>query len=294
MSRLWIIALLMLMLVACEEGTTDPLVNDDNGPVLVEGRNSLPKQLITVVLTPTTDASGVAPTPQATTPPPPTEVPLPLDPTRTPTPYVGVFVGTAVDGTPGSAAVAPNSPDLGTGGLSGGVEGSVPSSGLPTSVAPGNCPFAVANVFAAAYAANESIVAQLGCPQDAGSNLNLVYQSFERGTMFWRDTRQIYALQPSNALQVVPDSWQESLPASDPAFSPPSENLLQPVRGFGFAWRNDEGMRNALGWATQPEAFVSGFWQNFENGVIFQRLDNGSIYILIGATGGSGTYYGPF
>jgi hypothetical protein len=288
---LLLVIVLAVVLAACEDAPAEPLVNDENAPVLVGDARSLPKQLVTVELSPTPDAAAAARTPQATTPPPPTDEPLPLDPTRTPTPFVGVFVGTAVEGTPGSAAVVPGSPNLGTGGLSGGVGSGV---GTTPVAAPGNCPFAVADTFAPTYTTNESITAQLGCPQDAGTTVSLVHQPFERGSMYWRDTRQIYALQPNNVLQIVPDTWQESIPASDPAFSPPSPNLFQPVRGFGFVWRSNEGLRNALGWATQPESFVSGFWQNFENGVIFQRQDNGNVFVLVGPPGGNGTFYGPF
>lgn len=280
----------LMALAACEDSTADPLVNNDNAPVLI-GEASFPKQLVTVELTPTPDELSRAQTPVATTPAPPTEDPLPLDPTITPTPFVGVFVGTAVDGTPGSAAVIPSSPNLGTGGL-GGVSGSG-TIGTPQG-ATGNCPQPIADVFTAAYTANEAITTQLGCPLDVGSTINLVYQSFERGTMYWRDTRQIYALQSGNVLQVVPDVWQESLPASDPGLVPPSPNLQQPVRGFGYAWRNNSGIRDALGWATQSETFVSGYWQNFDNGVMFQRLDNNNIFVLVGTTGGRGTYFGPY
>jgi hypothetical protein len=103
--------------------------------------------------------------------------------------------------------------------------------------------------------------------------------------MFWRsDTRQIYALANNSQFWQAADAWNESLPADDPAFAPPNSTILQPVRGFGYLWRNNPGMRDALGWATMPEAQYNSFWQDFETGAMFVG-NNNQVYALFAAEG---------
>ena len=280
---LWLSIILLLGITACEEAAAP--VNQGTDVALI-GNNGTPhKVLVTVELSPTPDVvtpdTSILPSPTAT------EFPEEIDPTDTPTPYVGTFIGVSEDGTPSGASIAPID------GSSAGVNVSVPGAGFaPTSALAGNCSVSVASTFSGVYTANESTLQQLGCPVDTGISTNLVFQPFERGKMFWRDTRQIYALQPNNSLLIVPDTWQEGLPESDSAYNPPSSNLLQPVRGFGYVWRNNETLRNAIGWATQSEYVLPGFWQTFSNGAMFVG-DNGSIYAFVLNSSGSGVYYGP-
>jgi hypothetical protein len=81
-------------------------------------------------------------------------------------------------------------------------------------------------------------------------------QTFEHGVMIWLDSeRRIYVLyddQGTPAWAVFPDGFSDGQPDSDPAIIPPS-GMLQPVRGFGLIWRTQAGVRDRLGWATQPE-----------------------------------------
>lgn len=105
----------------------------------------------------------------------------------------------------------------------------------------------------------------------------VVEQPFENGRMFWvgrstlercktehsfiPGTGQVWvALFDESGTEgewlIFVDSWDSDLePASDPAFTPPSEDLLQPERGFGKVWRTrlTEDQREQLGWATAPE-----------------------------------------
>lgn len=281
MSRLTLPCILLLLLVAACTTSTDPDNTNSSGPLLV-GENALPKQLVTVQFTATLPESANTAIPTST----PTDFPEFLDPTFTPTPIVGIFVGTAVDGTPESAAIAPIAPNA----VSGSGGPSVPiGATVPVVSDASGCLVPVAGTFNAVYTANSSALQALGCPVDAGQAINLVYQPFERGRMFWRDTRQIYVLQPNASLAIVPDGWTEGQPASDDAYVPPSPDLLQPVRGFGLVWRNNESLRNAIGWATQGESPIPSFWQTFDNGVLFLG-DNGAVYALLTSTS---TYIGP-
>jgi len=115
--------------------------------------------------------------------------------------------------------------------------------------------------------------------------------------MIWHDTHEIFALSTSaptvGAQSIywrIPDTWTDAQPASDPSLQPPG-GLSQPVRGFGYAWRNAPPVRAGLGWATEGEHAYSGFWQNFEHGLML--TDNGSAaYALIPLSTGGGAQFG--
>ncbi len=257
------------LLAACGQ-TTSPQNPD---PPILTNFDALPKQLATVVFTPTPTpvliGGTVIPVAQ------PSATPAPPTPTLTLTPYVGVFLGepTSESGEPASTlapyVVAP---------IAGGV---------PIGVAPGpstgnGCTIPVASTFANAYAAVQE---RLGCPISAGVTVSpMAAQPFERGWMYWRgDTRQIYALAANGQYWQLADTWNEGMPADDPAYSPPP-GLVQPVRGFGLVWRSNPPLRDALGWGTAPESPASGFWQSFERGEMLLGSD-GHVYALFSAEG---------
>ncbi|MCD4687560.1 MAG: hypothetical protein K8S97_16655, partial [Anaerolineae bacterium] len=231
-----------------------------------------PKQIVTLALTLTPTQVIVGG--QAVEVAAPTSTAGPPRATPSLTPYVGVFIGqpTTESGEP-APTLAPFVVDTG---MSGVVSGGAPVVG-------GNgCVASVAGMFNNAYAAVQE---RLGCPVNGGAGVYpMVTQPFERGAMFWRgDTRQIYTLATSGQFWQVPDSWAEGMPADDPAYGPPG-GFLQPVRGFGLVWRSNGSIRDALGWATQPEAQYDGFWQDFERGSLFLG-DNGRVYALFTAEG---------
>jgi hypothetical protein len=49
-------------------------------------------------------------------------------------------------------------------------------------------------------------------------------------------------------------------PENNPTLKPP-ERLCQPC-GFGKVWRENEGIREKLGWATTSEQGFTGVWQD--------------------------------
>ncbi len=292
MLRLRYLPLILLLVLLSACATAAPTPNPD-GPILT-GFDSLPKALATVPLSPTIDVLQATPTLDSHQP---TATLAPATFTPTPTPYVGNFLGKqtypAVEGTfqwipthsarvviltaapvkPGSrpspAPVAVNVPGT-----------SAPSSVQPTLSGVGsdspiarNCNVQPAAQFAKAYAQNAAVAARLGCPLTGGYALKLVTEPFQSGVMFWRETKEIYALSNANTFWRVPDAWNDTIPASDPALTPPS-GTQQPIRGFGYAWRSNPAIRSGLGWALGGEQLYDGFWQDFEHGSMLTGMNN--------------------
>ncbi len=255
------------LLVACGQSASP----QDPDPPILKGFEALPKQLATVVFTPTPTPVLVGGTVMPLAHPSATPAPPTLTPTLTP--YVGVFLGepTAEGGEPPPTlapyVVAPMA----------GAVGVAPALGTGS-----GCTVPVASTFANAYAAVQE---RLGCPIGAGTAVSpMAAQPFERGWMYWRgDTRQIYALAANGQYWQMADMWNEGMPADDPAYVPPA-GLVQPVRGFGLVWRSTPALRDALGWGTAPEAPTSGFWQEFERGAMLLGAD-GYVYALFSAEG---------
>lgn len=258
-----------LLLAACGEEESPP----SGDPPILSGFESMPKQLATVALTPT-PTQVIAGEPAEVVAVQASPTPGAPRPTPTLTPFAGVFMGepTSESGEP-PPTLAPWVIDASSGpAVSGG--GVVPSAG-------GACTIPVMGAFTNAYTA--AVQQQLGCPVSGGFNTQMVTQPFERGDLYWRDTRQILALADSGQFWQVADSWQEGMPADDPAFAPPG-GLLQPVRGFGQVWRSNQPIRDALGWGTLPEVPYSAAWQDFERGAMFTGAGN-MVYAIFPAEG---------
>lgn len=264
---LWlVVGVLVALLAACGEDDPGP----DTDPPILGGVESLPKEIATVVLTPTATAviggPGGLPDPLIPTAGPPL-------PTPTMTPYVGIFLGqpTSESGEAVSTIppLAPYTVDTGAGNV--------------ISSSAGGCGVPVAQIFVNAYAAAQD---RLGCPVGGAVVSTIVTQPFERGDLYWRDVRQIYALADSGQFWQIADNWQEGM--EDPSLGPPA-GLIQPVRGFGLAWRSNPAVQEALGWGTQPESPYSGQWQDFERGAMLTGADE-LIYAIFP---GEGRHSGP-
>ena len=112
------------------------------------------------------------------------------------------------------------------------------------------------------------------CPAAAPLISNGAAEHFERGLMIWMEqTGQIFVFYDDGgryggfiyrAYEAVPDAWSPGMPEDDPSIVPP-EGLYQPVRGFGVAWREPEGVyyhrRERLGWAVEPEFPITTAYQ---------------------------------
>jgi hypothetical protein len=102
-------------------------------------------------------------------------------------------------------------------------------------------------------------------PTPTVSQIQVAEQSFQNGVMFWLEPiGQIWVIvhgedDTSGVWSVYDDEFEEGDVEFDPAIVAP-EGLLQPERGFGLLWRSHDEIRDALGWALQPEVgFVSSY-----------------------------------
>ena len=96
-------------------------------------------------------------------------------------------------------------------------------------------------------------------PAPFQNSVSAVYQEFENGFMIYLADRQVIWVflrsLPSRtvgAWLAFPDTFKEGDPETDPALTPPA-TLQQPKRGFGKVWRENEGVRDAIGWALDFE-----------------------------------------
>lgn len=127
----------------------------------------------------------------------------------------------------------------------------------------------------------------------------MAFQNFEHGFLFWSSTnREIFILstnailsgQQTDTWWRLPDTFSDSDPIRDDSLVPPS-GLLQPERGFGKVWRDNGFVREATGWATQPEAGYSAAWLTFEHGWMMTAPDETSLLFAMASAsdGGSST-----
>jgi hypothetical protein len=94
------------------------------------------------------------------------------------------------------------------------------------------------------------------CPATAAVHSDGAEQRFQNGLMLWVGGEdRIYVLYDdglSPNWAAFTDQWDPGEPDRDPSLSPPP-GLFQPVRGFGLVWREEQGVRERLGWATAEE-----------------------------------------
>ncbi|HEC21370.1 MAG TPA: hypothetical protein ENI95_00475 [Chloroflexi bacterium] len=134
----------------------------------------------------------------------------------------------------------------------------------------------------------EQARALMGCPVGDPQEVRGAFQFFEHGAMFWRESdHSIFVIselgirqgQETDSWWRVDDTFQEGEPESDPALVPP-DGLIQPIRGFGKVWRNNAFIREALGWATTPEAQATSLWQMFDGGWMMTGPNGSPIYVM--------------
>lgn len=137
------------------------------------------------------------------------------------------------------------------------------------------------------------------CPDSAPLATAAAEETFQNGRMIWlKEIRAgqtvvanvIFAVYADGTWQRFADTWNETLPASDPAIIPPS-GLYQPVRGFGKVWRENSSVRTKLGWATTQEKAFDSLWQTQKReslpSVSNLKLLSGQVIELQGDTSGS-------
>ena len=122
--------------------------------------------------------------------------------------------------------------------------------------------------FGQVWTTNVTVRNRLGCPLAPEKSVAAAEQSFQHGTMFWfEDTQFIYILYSNGIWQSVVDTWRAGDPEQDPSITPPW-GYYQPIRGFGKVWREEPGVRDRVGWATEQERGLTAAKQQFERGMM--------------------------
>ncbi|MFP4324290.1 MAG: hypothetical protein ACLFTK_17675, partial [Anaerolineales bacterium] len=124
-----------------------------------------------------------------------------------------------------------------------------------------------------------------GFPTPEVFTLTMAEQLFERGRMMWlQPIREVWVLvgdeaDPTNGTwECYIDTFVEGMPERDPTLDPEPGTLpdtdfqgavaAQPVRGFGAIWRNNDDLREALGWAIVPETLHTTIYRYNAGGEI--------------------------
>jgi hypothetical protein len=140
-----------------------------------------------------------------------------------------------------------------------------------------------------------------GCPMEAIFT-DAAQQPFENGFMIWLEaSRTIYVFYYPQGnsyatYEIYIDNFEEGDPESDPAIVPPPDRY-QPIRGFGLLWRQDQSVRERLGWATAAEAAFQTWTQGYTGAGLHSYFtlvegDDDTIYHLT-ATGSVWEVYSP-
>ncbi|HVC33684.1 MAG TPA: zf-HC2 domain-containing protein [Chloroflexota bacterium] len=196
--------------------------------------------------------------------------------TATPTPTAGgsesatpTPAATETAGPPGSPTATPS------------PSGNAPS---PTpSPAPAAGPGAACSIhpvrgFGLVYDGHPDVAARLGCASATEIGSGATRETFQHGLMIRRDdVRQIFVIRDDGTWFVYPDTYQNGEALPDVGAAP--AGLFAPVGGLGKLWREQSGLRQALGWATAPEQGVSGAYQDFAAGRMVWTSDK-TIYAL--------------
>jgi hypothetical protein len=143
------------------------------------------------------------------------------------------------------------------------------------------------------------------CPAGSLELVTGVWQFFERGAMFWRQSdSSIFAIsdaaisdtKPTDSWWRIPDTWT-SAEGDDlsPGLDPPP-GFIKPLRGFGKIWAANGFVRQALGWATSEEINTDSQWLTFEGGWMMAGPNSSPIYVMVSldmTTNANGYHLGP-
>lgn len=115
----------------------------------------------------------------------------------------------------------------------------------------------------------------LGCPQAASAVVWAAWEPFEGGYMLWRsDTDQVYVLYLGNGANRSTGTWEvreDRWPGTEGSVGiPPPTGRYEPIRGFGWLWREHlGGPTGRLGWALEEEKGFCAQIQVFGTGAMF-------------------------
>jgi len=120
------------------------------------------------------------------------------------------------------------------------------------------------------------------CPREPARSSHATVMQFENGFMLWiTELDTIYVLYLSQSAprwQAFEDEFEDGMTEYDPALNVDQPAYtFQPRRGMGLIWRENDALRNRLGWAVAEYEFP------FET--VIQTSADGSVY-LTGRHGG--------
>jgi hypothetical protein len=129
----------------------------------------------------------------------------------------------------------------------------------------------------------------MGCMVGEPQNVTGVFQFYEHGVMFWRESdRSIFVLselairqgQDTDTWWRVDDTFVEGETEVDPDLQPP-EGMRQPTRGFGKVWRGNAFVREGVGWAVSEEIGITSLWLSFDGGWMMTGPDGAPVYVMV-------------
>jgi LysM repeat protein len=161
------------------------------------------------------------------------------------------------------------------------------SSGASNAAIPANC--------AAAWFFNFTrTAADNNCPNPA-ITVEAVGQNFQGGRVYRYaaaptsgQPSTIYVIFNDGTWQTFNDTWDASQPNDDPSIVPDA-GWYKPFGAIGKLWRENPQLRQALGWAYQPESAFSGRIQAPVNSTGYFYIDHGLRNLVLRLNSGSTT-----
>ncbi len=127
----------------------------------------------------------------------------------------------------------------------------------------------------------------LGCGRAPATTVWSAWEPFELGYMLWRkDNQKIYVLVskafttpiiPPGEWRAYDDEWHEGMPETSCGYAQDQEYPI--VRGFGYLWCKNGGVRNAMGNSRGKEKGDWRLMQTFDHGWAMQ-IDKLDIVVL--------------
>ncbi|HUT15756.1 MAG TPA: beta-propeller fold lactonase family protein [Anaerolineae bacterium] len=143
-----------------------------------------------------------------------------------------------------------------------------------------SCQHALGAPFEPLWSDDTALRIRLGCPVDEAQSGFMAEQPFQQGRMLWREAdRSVFVLYNHGTWNSYVDLWHEGLAEYGCEGFPPG-NLLQPKRGLGLVWCEEDAVKGGLGWATDEEQGIAHVWQLFEHGQMISGGTRPIIYAL--------------
>jgi|GEM_PF-894401 len=229
------------------------------------------KEIATVGVTPTLNATAIEATRAATTP-------TPITPTVTPTleatAYVGNFIGEARDQDIGEIISAP-------------IYQANPLVVFPTADAT-TCETPIGSEYRNAWRDNPVVNQRMGCPIQESFGFFGIVQVFEGGAMYRsNETGEIWAIVPDDNFGQY---WYvESADPIELQGSSPPAGFLAPEGSFATVWASVEGLQDRLGFALTEQVEIPMGAQRYDGGIFLFDGSIGEVFALII----DGSAYGP-